>query len=333
MAPDSIKDIAEALSLYIPRFENGKKMNLSIGGMGDYRGLRSDIDNIMFSKTYMDLFITSANAKGLSSNQYERLMQVLEGWNQEDLLQIIGREVYDPWKEKLKGFSLLLNEYNKSIQEAREKEIEDRKILRDEENKRLAKERLAAQKWYAEERLAVFKNEERQIAEAGEKGEDEVNYALKWLDRKYIKVGDGSVRIKNSNFSDESQEIDHIVVGPEGVVLIETKAYSGKIEIDENGNWRREKGSKGWVGEVNPLQQVRRHEKVIKSIVSDDIPIISIVCIANDGAIIDGIENSPLIIVKSDLLVEKIENLTSDRLLSDEEITKVISQISEYILR
>ena len=43
---------------------------------------------------------------------------------------------------------------------------------------------------------------------------------------------------------DEEQEIDHIAIGKVGVIHIETKAYSGKLIIDEEGNWSREKDNK-----------------------------------------------------------------------------------------
>lgn len=159
----------------------------------------------------------------------------------------------------------------------------------------------------------------------------EVLYALKWLDKEYHLLSEKAVKIKNPDFSDEPQEYDHIVIGPTGIILIETKAYSGKIVIDENGNWRRNKYKDEWVGEVNPLQQVRRHEKVISSIVKD-IPIRSYVCLANENVIIDGIENSPLKIVKADLLVESIENITVEKKLTENQIKKIIELLSKYIV-
>lgn len=81
------------------------------------------------------------------------------------------------------------------------------------------------------------------IKEARETGELEVEYALKWLPSEYIVIGKGEngIRLKCPSVSEESQEIDHIVVSPQGVFLIETKNYSGKIEITREKNWIRSK--------------------------------------------------------------------------------------------
>ena len=79
----------------------------------------------------------------------------------------------------------------------------------------------------------------------GQTGEKEVDYALKWLDKSYItvpkilnkKLGIETIDLYNPEFTDESQEYDHIVIGKQGVFVIETKYYSGTLIIDSNGNW------------------------------------------------------------------------------------------------
>ncbi len=168
-------------------------------------------------------------------------------------------------------------------------------------------------------------------------GWKEINETLKWLDKRFTLIGEGPVLIKNASFIDEEHKIDRIIVGPVGVILLEVRAYSGKIIIDKYGNWRRKTAGLGWVGETNPLQDTRRHEKLIKSILPDDIPVKSILCLSDNSIIIKGIENTPLDIVKCDLLVEKIENMamTMDenfRWLSDQKIADVASLIEKYIV-
>ena len=91
-----------------------------------------------------------------------------------------------------------------------------------------------------------------QDKESGNKGEQKVDYALKWLDKSYIqiekksndRVGNKCIFIKNSNFIDEKQEYDHLIVSNKGIFNIETKNYTGKLVIDQYGNWIRKKKKK-----------------------------------------------------------------------------------------
>ena len=80
------------------------------------------------------------------------------------------------------------------------------------------------------------------ITNAGQKGEDAVEYVLKWL-RPYgympvektclTKYGTISILLQNKSFINEAQEYDHIIVGKNGVFLIETKNYSGEITVEQ----------------------------------------------------------------------------------------------------
>lgn len=172
----------------------------------------------------------------------------------------------------------------------------------------------------------------------GESGEKEVEYALKWLDRDYIvmsgksdyKGHKGKILLYNAQFIDEKQEFDHIVIGKQGVILIETKNYAGKIEIDQNGNWIRTKKGGIKVGERNPIQQIRRHEKLVKSIV--DVPVMSVICLANSQVIIEGIQNSKVPIIKSDLLVEYIESYRNGEDLSKDEVVQCKESIERHMI-
>lgn len=176
--------------------------------------------------------------------------------------------------------------------------------------------------------------------DVGNSGEAKVNYALKWLDSSFEKISkeeyengeNFGFHLYNPEYINEEQEYDHIVVGKTGIFIIETKNYSGTIIIDKYGNWIREKNNSK-VGTLNPTQQIRRHEKLLKSFIPEYVNIISIICIANDKAIIEGVENSTIPIVKSDMLVEYIENYqTKNTLMSRDEILKCVSLINEHIV-
>lgn len=193
----------------------------------------------------------------------------------------------------------------------------------------------SAEDAYQKRKITAYKEDKA----AGNVGEKNVNYALKWLDNDYIqiepksydRVGEKCIIIKNDAFIDEAQEYDHIVLSHKGLFVIETKNLRGTIRIDANHNWSKEVD--GEVnGITNPLQQVRRHEKVLKSFLPKELPIISIVCIANDNAIIEGIENSDIPIVKSDRLVEFLETYNNDTDVSDYLILESEKLIYSYMV-
>lgn len=175
------------------------------------------------------------------------------------------------------------------------------------------------------------------IINAGYRGEDAVEYVLKWL-RPYgympvektclTKYGTISILLQNKSFINEAQEYDHIIVGKNGVFLIETKNYSGEITITKDGDWFQNKGVESH-GIKNPVQQCNRHAAIVKSIIPD-IPVISIICIANDGVIIKGRANCKIPIVKADLLQDFIEEYQTPVNLSKEEIEATLHTIDSY---
>ena len=193
----------------------------------------------------------------------------------------------------------------------------------------------------AQEADSIRLNEKyAQDKESGNKGEQKVDYALKWLDKSYIqiekksndRVGNKCIFIKNSNFIDEKQEYDHLIVSNKGIFNIETKNYTGKLVIDQYGNWIRKK-EKEEEGIRNPLQQIRQHEKILMSFLPENCKIISIICIANDKAIIEGSENCPIPIIKSDMLVEFIENYCKNQMkISDSQVKQCINAIYNHMV-
>lgn len=179
-----------------------------------------------------------------------------------------------------------------------------------------------------------------QAKESGDKGEKKVDYALKWLDTSYVKIekrskdkaGNPCILISNPTFIDEKQEYDHLIVSSKGVFSIETKNFAGKLVVDKSGNWIRKKDG-GEEGMKNPLQQVRQHEKLLASFLPRECHIISILCIANDKAVIEGEEHCPIPIVKSDLLVEFIENWKeTGSELSDDQKEDCVATIYEHMV-
>ena len=174
--------------------------------------------------------------------------------------------------------------------------------------------------------------------EWGKQGEKEVEYVLKWLTGDYYvikkdctsKYSDSCILLGNQDFIDESQEYDHIVVGPQGVFLIETKYYSGKLYLDEQGNWlRMKKNECEWIPETNPMQQVIRHHVLMESIIGNRVPIIDVICLAHPDIITSGLEHSRVPIVKKDQLGEFIMGYNG-KVLDKDEVKAVVCKINMY---
>lgn len=69
------------------------------------------------------------------------------------------------------------------------------------------------------------------------------------------------------------------------------------------------------------------------SFLPENCKIISIICIANDKAIIEGSENCPIPIIKSDMLVEFIENYCKNQMkISDSQVKQCINAIYNHMV-
>lgn len=298
--PDTVNQILESMEIILPRFADveytinpNKKKDLS----ADYKVKRSGTGLIL-----------EKEMKSLELDVLNELTEICQFWIRKNSAHIFGREVYDFWKKKMR----ILGEFAD-----REKYSKEQSIKKAEEVK-----------------------EVQEISQYGKEGELKVDYALKWLSSSYQvlekesqgKNGTMCIIIENKEFIEEPQEIDHVVVGKQGVFLIETKYYSGHIEIDKSGNWKRIKNG-NVKAEINPLQQIRRHEKIVKSFMPDNVNVISILCLAHEGVLIDGIDNFPIPIVRSDMLIEFIENYTVENNMSDADVSKVIEILQKYMKR
>lgn len=131
---------------------------------------------------------------------------------------------------------------------------------------------------------------------AGLKGEAEVAKLLaEGLDNDYYVYNDITVR---SGF--RRAQVDHLVVGPCGVVVIETKNWRGRITGDEQDKawqqYRFEDSPARRVG--NPLAQNRRHAEVITA------------CLRSAG--LPAVPVLPLLVFTARKATLDIRNLVSD---------------------
>ena len=123
----------------------------------------------------------------------------------------------------------------------------------------------------------------------GRRGEKRVAGKLNWLPKEYITLNDILLPTKYG-----TTQIDHIVVSPYGVFVIETKNYKGWIFGHENSEeWKQSLLGKkrfwGWSSEQhkfrNPIRQNAAHARALKAILKEfgDITIIPMVVFSNSA--------------------------------------------------
>ena len=138
----------------------------------------------------------------------------------------------------------------------------------------------------------------------GKFGEKRVASKLDWLPKEYITLNDIMLKTHNG-----TTQIDHIVVSPYGIFVIETKNYKGWILGHENSEeWTQSLYGKkrwyGWSSEQhrfrNPIRQNLAHTRAIKQLLSDigDFRIIPIVAFSNNAELKISTPNNIIIICK-----------------------------------
>ncbi|MCY9667213.1 NERD domain-containing protein [Paenibacillus alginolyticus] len=141
----------------------------------------------------------------------------------------------------------------------------------------------------------------RAMKAAGDKGEKSVQFLLDHLDTNIYKVWNGIYLHHHGT----EHEFDHLVVGPSGLIHIETKVYSGEltftpngieqVKTDRYGNRHDKKILK------DPTGQIILHELLLKKILNAnqlmDVNITNILCIAHETAQIIGSPVNPSIFV------------------------------------
>ncbi|HHW07405.1 MAG TPA: NERD domain-containing protein [Clostridia bacterium] len=183
-----------------------------------------------------------------------------------------------------------------------------------------------------QKQLATLYREKNKL-EAGLKGEKEVAYILSWLPKEYITIN--NVYLSAGDM--DVQQFDHIVVGPPGVIHLETKTINGAVLIDPKGNWTVLKASQHKImreGMDSPLPQLQRHEMILQGFLKQEfpdetIPIHGIVVMANSRTIIEG-EDPHLTVLKKDKLNEYIKNLPVSTPLRQDLIGKIALSLVEH---
>jgi hypothetical protein len=180
--------------------------------------------------------------------------------------------------------------------------------------------------------LSVLHKEKNKL-EAGIRGEKEVAYILGWLPKQYITLN--NIYLSGPGF--ETQQFDHIVIGPPGVIHLETKTINGAILIDDKGDWivlRAAQNKINREGMDSPLPQIQRHQVILQSFLKEKFPDLSIpthgiVVMANSRTIIEG-QDPHLTVLKKDKLNEYIKSLKTDPQLTQATVKTIALSLIEH---
>jgi len=132
--------------------------------------------------------------------------------------------------------------------------------------------------------------------------------------------------------------IDHIVLGPNGVFVIETKNNNGLISCNGDLWMQRKVGQFGtpYLGKIGcPSKQAKRYAIFLRDFIRDKLAInIYVNCIVvftNQEAILQ-ISNPTVFVLRPNELCEFIKRYISNTLLSDKELEKLKELIRPYSL-
>ncbi|MEG0774378.1 NERD domain-containing protein [Clostridium sp.] len=167
---------------------------------------------------------------------------------------------------------------------------------------------------------------ETEIINAGTIGEKKVSHYLSFLNYNKYKVYNNIAVKSNGRY----QQIDHLVIGPNGLFHIETKNYSGEIYVDRNENWSKTTKYKYELLE-NPKGQIQRHEEILKEIVGDKFEIVSILAMAHKYCRLSGLENTTLNLMKVECVLDFITSYEGQSYISKAQATKIINVLEKSI--
>jgi hypothetical protein len=159
-------------------------------------------------------------------------------------------------------------------------------------------------------------------------GEYYVRSRLRKLDdRKYKLIHNVTLRHKSGKLS----QIDHIVVSPYGVFVIETKNYRGKIYGTEySEDWTRYIGKSKWTF-YNPVKQNNGHVQALRTLLGSDVNFISVVCFLGQADIEKVVAKSADVVYAGNLrkTLKKYQELT----ISISHMEEIVAKIESNALR
>lgn len=128
---------------------------------------------------------------------------------------------------------------------------------------------------------------------------------------------------------DKSTQIDHVVVSPYGVIVIETKNYKGTVYADADSKvWKH--FNKGWKDFYNPIKQNQTHVNTITHLLRkegfDDIPIYNVVIFVSNNCKIENVSYLPLFKLSDIRKIMKYHEKLAEKTIDTAAVVNVIKK-------
>jgi hypothetical protein len=139
--------------------------------------------------------------------------------------------------------------------------------------------------------------------------------------------------INNITFHDGSKsvQIDHLIINPSGIIVIETKNRVGKIYGKEDDlNWTIVyKYGKEKATMFNPVKQNEGHLKSLEKVLSIDVPLYSVIVFTKNADLREiSTQSTPVVYANS--LKQFIKDYSAnDSILSPEQVLDIYNQLKE----
>ena len=117
---------------------------------------------------------------------------------------------------------------------------------------------------------------------------------------------------------EHSTEIDHVLVGPQGAFVLETKAYR-HVFIDPEGTWFSGPGDHP-VRMADPVVQNRGHVKAVKAVLGHDIPCAPLVVLTTAREDLRGHPPKPVVLAEDLEALIEVLNAPSGGRFNDQQV-------------
>jgi hypothetical protein len=131
-------------------------------------------------------------------------------------------------------------------------------------------------------------------------------------------------------------EIDHLLVGPRGLFVLETKAHGGTIVYGDGQWWRLQAGAHGVLQRRqigNPSAQVQRNARLLRRYLAAHlgarakaVPLVPIVVFAHPHTMLD-VDDAPIPVVHLRQLPALLQIYSDDR-LDAADVTRVVTLLT-----
>ena len=152
--------------------------------------------------------------------------------------------------------------------------------------------------------------------EAGIRGEKAVVRALRELNNSYYLLN-GIVLPRRKG------DVDHILLGPKGVFVIETKNYSGKVICNGDDWYRRRWRERKSVRIDSVSEQARRNASDLRNFIQEHTRIntlVSPICVFVNPSVVPELKKPTLPVLRLEELTRFIRDTQSSASLKDQEV-------------